>query len=69
LGGSEKAYPWRVPPSWLGWRYAADVLLHEAYRTARDLLRDRGRGAELSWKSRGCTVALTGEYSRVDTED
>lgn len=30
LGGSEKANPWKVPSAWLGWRFAADVLLHEA---------------------------------------
>jgi hypothetical protein len=30
LGGSEKKHPWRVPRAWLGWRFAADVLLHEA---------------------------------------
>lgn len=29
LHGSEKANPWGVPSSWLGWRFAADVLLHE----------------------------------------
>ena len=30
LGGTEKHNPWRVPHAWLGWRFAADVLLHEA---------------------------------------
>jgi hypothetical protein len=30
LGGTEKANPWQVPAGWLGWRFAADVLLHEA---------------------------------------
>jgi hypothetical protein len=30
LGGSEKHNPWKVPSGWLGWRFAADVLLHEA---------------------------------------
>jgi hypothetical protein len=30
LGGTEKHNPWRVPRAWLGWRFTADVLLHEA---------------------------------------
>jgi hypothetical protein len=30
LGGSEMKNPWRVPRAWLGWRFAADMLLHEA---------------------------------------
>jgi hypothetical protein len=29
LRGSEKHNPWKVPSAWLGWRLAADVLLHE----------------------------------------
>ena len=29
FGGTELDNPWKVPPEWLGWRYALDVLIHE----------------------------------------
>ena len=34
LRGREKPNPWRIQPTWLGWRYAVDVLLHECIHVA-----------------------------------
>jgi hypothetical protein len=38
FGGTESANPWKVPEWQLGWRYAVDVLIHEAVHVSVEYL-------------------------------
>jgi hypothetical protein len=44
LGGTEKSDPWGIAPSFLGPRYAYDVLVHECIHLAIGQLRGGRRG-------------------------